>query len=82
MEEQSQQSTMHSITIPKYSPPGEYELTRMPPPTITSPKDVLIRVAAASINPIDVKKASGVSKPVLKDAYVYNYTYYPSKYHN
>lgn len=67
--QQQQSSTMHSITIPKYSTPANYDLTQLPPPTITDPKDILIRVHAASINPIDVKKASGVSKAVLKDKY-------------
>lgn len=60
-------STMLSITIPKYTTPSHYELSTLPPPTITNPKDLIIKVHAASINPIDVKKASGVSKLVLKD---------------
>jgi NADPH:quinone reductase-like Zn-dependent oxidoreductase len=58
---------MLSITIPEYTTPSNYELSTLPAPTITSPKGLLIRVHAASINPIDVKKASGVSKLVLKD---------------
>lgn len=63
---------MLSINIPKYSPPANYELSKLPAPTVTNPKDILIRVHAASINPIDVKKASGISKLVLKDRYTPN----------
>lgn len=58
---------MLSINIPKYTTPENYELSDVPVPKIDSPKDILIRTYAASINPIDVKKASGASKLVLKD---------------
>lgn len=61
---------MHSINISKYTTPENYELGELPAPTVEDPKDVVIKVHAASVNPIDVKKASGVTKMVLKDEYV------------
>jgi NADPH:quinone reductase-like Zn-dependent oxidoreductase len=58
---------MLSINIPEHTTPDKYELSEVPAPKIDSPKDILIKTHAASINPIDVKKASGVSKLALKD---------------
>lgn len=61
---------MYSINISNYATPQNYELSELPAPTVEGPDDVVIKVYAASINPIDVKKASGASKAVLKDRYV------------
>jgi NADPH:quinone reductase-like Zn-dependent oxidoreductase len=61
---------MLSINITQYATPQNYELSELPAPTVDDPNDILIKVHAASINPIDVKKASGASKAVLKDRYV------------
>jgi NADPH:quinone reductase-like Zn-dependent oxidoreductase len=58
---------MLSINIPKHTTPNEYELGEVPSLSIDRPTDILIKVHAASINPIDVKKASGITKAVLKD---------------
>ena len=58
---------MLSITAPTFTDPSGYELSTVPRPTVTGNKDILIRVHAASINPVDVKKASGVFKFVLKE---------------
>ena len=58
---------MLSINIPRHTIPDNYELSDVPVPKIDNPKDILIRTHAASINPIDVKKASGASKLVLTD---------------
>lgn len=58
---------MLSVTTSKYSSPSGYELIKLPRPQISEPKDVLIRVHAASINPIDVKKADGVFKLLFKE---------------
>lgn len=60
---------MLCITAPSYTEPSNYELTRLPAPTVSDPTDVRIEVHAASINPVDVKKASGVFKRVLKEEY-------------
>jgi NADPH:quinone reductase-like Zn-dependent oxidoreductase len=61
---------MFSITISNYATPQKYELSELPAPTVEGPNDIVIKVHAASVNPIDVKKASGVSKVVLKDRYI------------
>lgn len=53
---------MRSLAIPKYSTPDNYEIIDLPAPAITSPDHVQIRVHAASINPVDVKLASGMAK--------------------
>ncbi|KAJ6108418.1 hypothetical protein N7523_009741 [Penicillium sp. IBT 18751x] len=66
---------MLSINVSKYTTPDNYELSEVPVPKIDSPKDILIRTHAASINPIDVKKASGASKLVLKDSFPYKIGY-------
>jgi NADPH:quinone reductase-like Zn-dependent oxidoreductase len=50
---------MHSLAIPSYTTPKNYTVIDIPVPSITSPADVLIKVHAASINPADVKVASG-----------------------
>lgn len=62
---------MLSINVPAYSKPSGYQLSEVPKPEIQDPKDVLIKVHAASINPIDVKKADGILKFLQKDAYVH-----------
>ncbi|KAL8824993.1 MAG: hypothetical protein Q9170_007975 [Blastenia crenularia] len=53
---------MQSLHITKYSKPSEYVIGPLSKPTVSSPQDVLIKVHAASINPIDVKVASGMTK--------------------
>lgn len=60
-------ATMLSINIPKHTTPDQYELGEVPSLVVDRPTDILIKVQAASINPIDVKKASGATKAVLKD---------------
>ncbi|KAI1031119.1 hypothetical protein LB504_000077 [Fusarium proliferatum] len=58
---------MLSVTAPAYTSPSGYELLIVPKPTITEDNDVLIKVHAASINPVDVKKAAGVFKMAIKE---------------
>ncbi|KAK4496313.1 hypothetical protein PRZ48_012293 [Zasmidium cellare] len=53
---------MLAITSPTYGDPSRYELSEVPEPKVTEPDEVLIRVHAASINPVDVKIASGAFK--------------------
>lgn len=60
---------MQCIVAPSYTDPSRYELGRLPIPNISEPSDVQIEIHAASINPIDVKKASGALKIALKDEY-------------
>lgn len=60
-------TTMQAITASKYTNPDGYELTAVAKPTVAQPTDVLIKVHAASINPIDVKKADGAMKMAIQD---------------
>ncbi|CEJ59347.1 hypothetical protein PMG11_07975 [Penicillium brasilianum] len=66
---------MLSINISKHTTPQNYELSELPAPTVQDPNDIVIKVHAASVNPIDVKKASGASKVVLKDSFPYKIGY-------
>lgn len=64
---------MLCITTPAYSDPSRYELATVPRPAVSRPDDVLIQVRAASVNPVDLKLASGVLKMAVKDEYVLCY---------
>jgi NADPH:quinone reductase-like Zn-dependent oxidoreductase len=58
---------MLSVTAPAYTDPSKYELSTVLCPHVTEEKDVVIRVHAASVNPVDVKKAGGVFKMAVKE---------------
>ena len=60
-------SSMICVTAPFYTDPLGYQLSELPRPVVTEPTDVVIRVHAASVNPIDVKKAAGILKLAVKD---------------
>lgn len=63
--------TMQAVILPTtYSDPAGYQLSSVPRPQVTDPSDVVVRVHASSINPIDVKKASGLMKLVAEDSCV------------
>ncbi|KAF4969189.1 hypothetical protein FSARC_3565 [Fusarium sarcochroum] len=66
---------MLSVTAPTYTDPSRYELSNLPRPTVTGETDVLIQVHAASINPVDVKKADGVFKLAVKEEFPYKIGY-------
>lgn len=61
---------MLSITTPSFSDPSAYQLSTLAKPTATNPTDVVIKVHSASVNPIDVKKASGALKLALSEEFV------------
>jgi len=61
---------MLSLNISSYSTPSGYQISELPKPQLVNSKDVIIRVCAASINPIDVKRAAGALKLAVKDSYV------------
>jgi hypothetical protein len=63
-------TTMRALAIQKYSKPSGYEILELPVPGIKNPKDILVKVRAASINPVDVKFASGLVKMMKKDTFV------------
>lgn len=56
---------MLGVTAPSYTDPKDYQLSQVAKPILQSPKDVVFKVHAASINPVDVKLVSGVFKAAL-----------------
>lgn len=58
---------MLSLNTLTYSPPSGYQLSELPKLVLEDSNDVIINVHAASINPIDVKKASGILKKGIND---------------
>jgi NADPH:quinone reductase-like Zn-dependent oxidoreductase len=58
---------MLSVTAPAFTDPSKYELSTVSRPSVTEVKDVVIRVHAASVNPVDVKKADGVFRMAMKE---------------
>ncbi|KAL2813991.1 chaperonin 10-like protein [Aspergillus granulosus] len=66
---------MLSVGINSHCKPFEYQLLEFPRPEITEPTDVIIKVHAASVNPVDVKKADGIFKLALKDSFPYKIGY-------
>lgn len=70
--------TMLCVTAPTYTDPSKYEHSHLPAPALSEPTDVRIDVHAASINPIDVKKASGVLKIAIAEQYVWSNPFLPA----
>jgi NADPH:quinone reductase-like Zn-dependent oxidoreductase len=66
----AQASQMHALVASKYCTPDGYEIAELPKVEIKDPRDVLVRIHAASINPHDVKEARGMKKIVQKLEYV------------
>ncbi|KAJ5656424.1 hypothetical protein N7507_008374 [Penicillium longicatenatum] len=66
---------MLSLNIPSYSKPSGYQLSELPTPKLSTDTDVLIKVHAASINPIDVKRAGGALKQAVKDSFPFKIGY-------
>jgi NADPH:quinone reductase-like Zn-dependent oxidoreductase len=59
---------MRAIALAAYGKPSQYDIATLPTPQITKDDEVLIKVHAASINPVDVKLASGAAKMFKKDS--------------
>merc|ERR1712000_331266 len=68
-------ATMLAITAPSFTDPSKYELSTVARPIITEQTDVVLRVHAASINPVDVKKAAGVFKQAVQEQFPYQIGY-------
>ncbi|KAH8697973.1 alcohol dehydrogenase [Talaromyces proteolyticus] len=66
---------MLALNTPSYGPPSGYQVSELPKPELDNANYVIIKVQAASINPIDVKKASGVLKLATKDSFPYKIGY-------
>ena len=58
---------VQAFVMDRYGGPAVMRLCERPEPTV-GPRDVRIRVRAASLNPIDWKLRQGKAKPVLKPA--------------
>lgn len=56
--------TMTALALPKYGTPDSYGLSTLETPKITQPDEVLIKVAYASVNPIDVHKPTCISSAI------------------
>jgi NADPH:quinone reductase-like Zn-dependent oxidoreductase len=69
---------MRAIALAAYGKPSEYDIATLPTPQITKDDEVLIKVHAASIYPVDVKFASGAAKMMKKDTYVLHSLVSPS----
>ncbi|KFY25956.1 hypothetical protein V491_01533 [Pseudogymnoascus sp. VKM F-3775] len=54
--------TMRALAIPSFGKPSSYGLASVPTPQITQPDEVLIKIHAAGVNPIDIKVAEGALK--------------------
>lgn len=67
---------MYAIVAPtSFTDPAGYASAQITRPEIKSNNEVLIRVHAGSINPIDVKKASGLFKLAIKEQFPYQIGY-------
>jgi NADPH:quinone reductase-like Zn-dependent oxidoreductase len=51
---------MHAIVVHQYGPPEVLKFEEYPDP-LPSPGEVLVRIAAASVNPIDYKRRAGLT---------------------
>ncbi|KAF3915513.1 Zeta-crystallin [Orbilia brochopaga] len=59
---------MRSFFLPTgYGRPSTYKLGEQPKPTVSNPDEVLIKVHAASLNPIDMRYAEGTMKFIIRD---------------
>lgn len=50
-------TTMRALALAQHCNPSAYNLANLPVPRITKPDELLIKVHAASVNPVDVKLA-------------------------
>ncbi|KAI9742849.1 MAG: hypothetical protein M1818_003578 [Claussenomyces sp. TS43310] len=64
-------STMRSLFVTAYTQPLKYEISELPTPKIEFPDHVLIRVHAASINPVDMAVAGGALKMLVTFPFPY-----------
>lgn len=64
-------TTMRALAAKTYGLPTKYEILDLPTPQITKPNQVLIKVHAASVNPVDVAIANGEFNIAVKVPYVF-----------
>lgn len=63
-------SSMRAIVLSHYCTPDSYSIATIAVPQIINPSELLIRVHAASVNPVDVKMANGRMKMLYNAPYV------------
>jgi NADPH:quinone reductase-like Zn-dependent oxidoreductase len=56
---------MRSLATKQYGKPQGYEILDLPIPEIKNPDEVLIKVHASSINPVDMHVATGLAKAFI-----------------
>ncbi|TGO49208.1 hypothetical protein BCON_0217g00090 [Botryotinia convoluta] len=64
-------ATMRALALSKFGKPDTYDIGTIPTPKITHENDILIKVEAASVNPIDVKMAGGYAKMMFDVKFPY-----------
>jgi NADPH:quinone reductase-like Zn-dependent oxidoreductase len=58
-------ATMRSLLVNAYMKPSDFELSDTPVPRIATPDQVLVRVHAAAINPVDMEVAGGYFEDIM-----------------
>lgn len=58
---------MRAIAAPNFTKPSGYKIIDIPHPTIQKDEEIIIKVHASSVNPVDVKKANGIFKSFLPE---------------
>ncbi|KAG4414148.1 hypothetical protein IFR04_012714 [Cadophora malorum] len=64
-------TTMRALALAQHCNPSAYNLANLPVPRITKPDELLIKVHAASVNPVDVKLAGDMGKLLQKASFPY-----------
>ncbi|KAL2072559.1 hypothetical protein VTL71DRAFT_11902 [Oculimacula yallundae] len=64
-------TTMRALALAQHCNPSGYNCATLPVPKITKPDELLIKVHAASVNPVDVKLAGDMGKMLQKASFPY-----------
>ncbi|CZS98347.1 related to oxidoreductase [Rhynchosporium agropyri] len=64
-------TTMRALALARHCNPSAYNCATLPVPKITKPDELLIKVYAASVNPVDVKLAGDMGKLMQKASFPY-----------
>ncbi|KAI0167263.1 chaperonin 10-like protein [Pestalotiopsis sp. NC0098] len=67
--------SMEALAVSEYGQPSTYQKISLDTPSLAKPHDVIIRVHAASVNPIDVKFAAGMAKRIQPATFPYKIGY-------
>ena len=64
MQVETSKGTMRAIVLPEYGPPSALQLRTLPNPQ-PGAKEILVRMAGASLNPVDWKQRSGALRQYM-----------------